>query len=278
MIARCPISKAQYARGFKAYMGFAAARNTIGSHWFNQQLQYLPRAPSGKYRFLDVGAGTGSFTFRACQMILATGHDVECTALEPNPDLFPLMKQTLDEAGFPFVSFQHHPLTWEAYRAANAGEQFDVVNGRNVLYYFPNWQDVMQEWAESLAPGGQGFINHNTAVGFNQIIRWASGWQPGDPPGACLFIEDVVDGLVDMGIRHQYEALPADIEVTPCLDPASQDGLDYLAFVMDEELKHSDTPRAVEGRTFLRHLARPQRGTKRWFLRHDLGTIRFWAA
>lgn len=263
------MTERDYATGFAEYLRRADKRHRIGRRWLQCQIAQLKPAPL--IRFLDVGAGNGVFTAEVCQMLKDTGKfdRVECTALEPNVHLIKHLGQALQPSRLPGVDCCIKPVKWETYwNEGGSAETHDLILARYVLFYI-DWSTALVQMHSSLNPGGCLLVNHNTAVGFNQMIRWAKGWQPGDPYDTCLFAEAIRDGMKGK-LPFRYRPLPSEIDVTDCLGaPADTGGHAFLNFIVDRVLGGADLQQAQD---LLRVLSFP-RGQGRLFLPHPIGTF-----
>lgn len=281
---RTPLTAAQYRDGFAAYLTRANMRNQLGLSWFENRISKEPtRAHDGALSMIDVGAGTGSFTRDACVTIRGVldrncrqGVKLLCTTLEPNEHHHAEIRNSLKEGSIPGAEFTHYCRTWEHHHENDRTLRYDIVLARNVLYYSTDWRETIRQLYESLTPDGRGYIYHNTARGFNQVLRWASGWECPQPLNTCLFVEAVCDELKTAGIPYTYDELPDHVDITACFDSANPEGQALLNFITDEDLGTGDSPRRKEAQKILKILAYPEFSTGNWKLCHPVGAITFW--
>jgi 2-polyprenyl-3-methyl-5-hydroxy-6-metoxy-1,4-benzoquinol methylase len=111
------------------------------SAWTNLLKKWLP---SSFAAILDIGCGTGSLSV----VLAALGHDV--IGIDLSPEMVARAEAKALAAG--------RPMTFKVMDAADpqlSPKRFDVTVCRHVLWALPEPAQVLQRWADLLAPAGR---------------------------------------------------------------------------------------------------------------------------
>ncbi|MBI6546604.1 MAG: class I SAM-dependent methyltransferase [Cyanobacteria bacterium NC_groundwater_1444_Ag_S-0.65um_54_12] len=97
-------------------------------------------------RVLDAGAGTGRFTIP----LYDAGFDV--TGLDISAEMLDVARQAAGVRPIPFIAGSVFELPYEA-------ASFDTIVSITVVPHFPQWTDILREYARVLRPGGRMIFN-----------------------------------------------------------------------------------------------------------------------
>lgn len=112
--------------------------------WQQEIGQYLPPfAESGPLQILDIGTGTGFFTFLLSEM----GHEV--TGIDLTPEMIVEARISAEQLGLTMAF-----LVMDAEKLAFPEAYFDVIVTRNLTWTLPHLAEAYRSWYKVLRPGG----------------------------------------------------------------------------------------------------------------------------
>ena len=129
--------------------------------WLEEIVPKLPESADNKpLRVLDVGAGTGFFTF----LLSPLGHEV--VGIDLTPAMIAKAKELARHLNISAEFF-----VMDAEAPSFAPGSFDAVISRNLTWTLPNLERAYRAWAKLLRPGGV-LIKHELQPGQGVRPHW----------------------------------------------------------------------------------------------------------
>jgi ubiquinone/menaquinone biosynthesis C-methylase UbiE len=132
----------------------------------------LDARPAGeKLRIVDLGCGTGAITQMVVEALKKCGRDATVIGVEPSADAIRLAERRLEGAGMN-VSF----IQGDSADLARLGMRVDGLFFCNAIHLVPDKDEVIEQIAAALAPGGlfafnSAFFNGTYAEGTERFYR-----------------------------------------------------------------------------------------------------------
>lgn len=170
-------------------------------------------------KVLDAGCGTGRFTIP----LHDAGFDV--TGLDVSDGMITVARQVAAHRPIPFVQGSIFDLPFDA-------GSFDSVISITVINHFPQWGDILREYARVLRPGGRMVFNLRSRphVDFanRHGVRFGTPGHAGDPNWFMAEVEadDVIGTLRDMGATVTHLIPYGAFDSNLILQEALADGYD----------------------------------------------------
>lgn len=152
---------------------------------------------------LDAGAGTGRFTIP----LFDAGFDV--TGLDVSAEMLGVARQAAGDRPIPLVQGSVFDLPY-------GPGSFDTVVSITVVPHFPQWADILREYARVLRPGGRMIFNMcslpNVMFANRDGLRHGAMAHPGDPNyyQAEISPEEVIATLAELGATVTH-LIPYDV-------------------------------------------------------------------
>ena len=213
------------------------------------------RAGGGRRRILDVGCASGHTSMRILGVLDRIGIEAEYVAIDPYREQLDLFRARLDETGRRDVTLARSPL--ETFDAP-AGS-FDLVVASHSLYYVP---DVADAARRIRTLGKEALVVHHGPRGIDEVHRAFPALVRRQG-----FVVSTYDDVLPHFPGATLRSFTGTVDVAPCHDPASEDGLDLVSFFLERDARALPPEARAKIAAWFR--ARFPAGT----MAHDVGVI-----
>lgn len=260
-----PLSEEVYAR-YYALRKAASTQTRNTTAWLCDQARELT-GQRPEVHILSIGTGEGDVDLAIHEALAQQGVRARITALEPSASQRALLEARLQASGAS-AAFE---VRGERFEELHTTQRFDLVLICQSAYYFdPHELPLLLRRAFGLvAPGGSLVIAHQSGKGIPELQAEHMLALKGSHE-AMLNGDDLAallerDGSLPYLAHRDRLEIPAALEVSRCLDPASREGLDIMSFCLECELSGL-LPAPVEAlrASFARHGRHTQEGTWLW--------------
>jgi len=206
------------------------------------------------------GAGYDISTAAGVGTVLADFHrrigiEAEYVAIDPYREQLDLFRARLDETGRRYVTLARSPL--ETFDAP-AGS-FDLVVASHSLYYVP---DVADAARRIRTLGKEALVVHHGPRGIDEVHRAFPALVRRQG-----FVVSTYDDVLPHFPGATLRSFTGTVDVAPCHDPASEDGLDLVSFFLERDARALPPEARAKIAAWFR--ARFPAGT----MAHDVGVI-----
>ena len=183
--------------------------------------------PTGRpTRILSVGCGGGVMDQKITDLFATHAQSLSLVGVDPNPQHTAAFESLFSSEGF---EVEVHTGMFEDY---NPEIGFDLIHFVHCLYYFEHIEPELQKAAGMLTPGGALVILQAPNEDLNHLADRA--WKKQFNQSAW-YSDDVLSTLKHLGLEGTSVRLDARVDVTECLDPKSDLGIDILDFIVQAE-------------------------------------------
>lgn len=147
-------------------------------------------------------------------------------------------------------------------------QRFDVIHFVHCLYYFEHIEPELRKAFGMLAPGGALVVLQAPNEALNHLADrvWKKQFAH-----SAWYSDDVAAAFERMDIGFRVHRIEAEVDVSECLDPESEIGIDILDFIVQADTRQFSAAFQASLRDSLRSISR-QRG-RRWLCAHPVDAI-----
>ncbi|XP_077986185.1 histamine N-methyltransferase A-like [Glandiceps talaboti] len=111
---------------------------------------------NGHFGVLSVGSGAGEVNHMMIDRLLGKFPAINCTIIEPGRKEMVKYQKLVSENSEKLknVAFQWYAETFETYYERNLEDKFNLIECIETMYYFNDYEGVLQKMYDSLAPNG----------------------------------------------------------------------------------------------------------------------------
>ena len=183
--------------------------------------------PSGRpTRILSVGCGAGVMDQKITDLFGLHAKSLALVGVDPNPKHTVAFENLFSSAG---LEVEAHTGMFEDYKP---DVSFDLIHFVHCLYYFEHIEPELRKAAGMLTPGGALVILQAPNEDLNHLADRA--WKKQFDRSAW-YSDDVLSVLEKLGLEVSSTRLDARVDVTECLQPGSELGVDILDFIVQAE-------------------------------------------
>ena len=183
--------------------------------------------PSGRpTRILSVGCGAGVMDQKITDLFGLHAKRLSLVGVDPNPKHTAAFEKLFSSEG---LEVEVHTGMFEDY-TPDIG--FDLIYFMHCLYYFEHIETELRKSAGMLLPGGALVILQAPNEALNHLAdrTWKKQFNR-----SAWYSDDVLSVLEKLGLEVSSTRLAAHVDVTECLQPDSELGVDILDFIVQAE-------------------------------------------
>lgn len=200
---------------------------------------------------LSVGCGGGTMDRRIAGVFADHAQSLALAAVDPNPHHTEAFAERLvdyaDEITVATSPFQDY----------TPNRRFDVIHFIHCLYYFDEIQPSLKRALDMLEPGGAMLILQAPNDDLNNLADrlWRKQWNR-----SAWYSDDVMEVLGTMDVEARRHRIEASVDVTRCLDPNDEQGIQILDFIAQADTRTLDPEFQASLRESLRSVASDDSG------------------
>ncbi|XP_077983233.1 histamine N-methyltransferase-like [Glandiceps talaboti] len=204
---------------------------TITEHYSNNRKTVEEAGPV--FRYLGIGSGTGLCDIQLLKELRKSVPVIQATIVDPSQYLLKAFQQsiTAQATGLEGVTFDFKVMTIQEFQRDWDGEGFDCVIALNVLYYVPDYDEVIGWIYSYLAENGTTVIQQTAAD--NAFMGFYATFDSIFTEKMKSVHQDVIEECLKTSGAKSVRTLTvkADIDLTECFDESSECGSLLLDFV-----------------------------------------------
>jgi histamine N-methyltransferase len=228
----------------------------------------LKEKDSTNCSILSVGAGNGNFDLLAMAKLKHKFKSLNYVAVEPNKALCLQFKTDFDYLGIPGIDLAIVHSKFEEYEPKKS---FDLIHFTHCLYHIPDRSQALTKALAHLKKDGSLFIINSTAVGL-QNIRMKFSERIKGRNSDIFTAEELHTILQVLDIPYIYEEIPSAIDVSECVDPALENGVLLLDFILECDTRNMKPDRHSEIVHYIKSVSYECEGRLR--MPHPLGIFK----
>ena len=218
------LSDEEYVAAFRSFKAATNERDLITS-WFERSIAGGVSG-SESIGILSVGGGDGELDIRIIRSIIEKCEAIHYHAIEPSSPALSAFKEKVEALGSSRLHFSADQAGFESYRS---NKNFDLVHFIHSLMYI---QNPLRQLLRALEMSrGSVIIVNQTLKGISELRQEFLPLIRGSGP-ETLTSEDIRETLLGAGCQFHEEVLEASVDVTPCFEPDSKEGMLLMSFFL----------------------------------------------
>lgn len=213
-------------------------------------------------RMLSAGCGGGVMDRRITRVIRDHVDSLSLVGVDPNPEHTEAFQRQFAKEGFEVEVFTG---MFEDYDSQGS---FDLIHFVHCLYYFEHIEPELRKAVDMLTPGGALIVLQAPNEALNHLADrvWRKQFDQ-----SAWYSDDVMAVLSALAVDLETQRINAEVDVTPCFDPADPAGIDILDFIVQADTRQFSEAFQSSLRESLRQVCRAHDG--RLMCKHPVDAI-----
>ncbi len=218
------LSGEEYAAAFRSFRAASTEHDLIAS-WFEQSIAGW-FSNSESVDILSVGGSDGELDIRFIGSILERCNSVHYHVVEPYGPALSAFKKKVEALGLSQLYFFTDQSGFECYVP---NKQFDLVHFIHSLLYIKNPRRELLRAMEMTR--GSAIIVNQTLKGISELRQESLPLIRRSGP-ETLASEDISETLMGAGYHFSEEVIRGTVDVTPCFEQDSKEGILLMSFFL----------------------------------------------